>query len=58
MKKIKQGQARWKVVVYEPGKIEGYDDQCVAVVYACFITSVDNGTIRYKRETTITTFVE
>ena len=39
MKKIKQGQARWKVVVYGPGKIEGYDDQYVAAVYPCFITS-------------------
>jgi len=46
-KKIKQGQTKWKVVVYEPGKIEGYDDQYVACVYRCYADKVQNGNIDY-----------
>lgn len=48
MKKIKQGQTKWQVVVYEPGKIEGYDDQYVAAVYCCFVTKVKNGMVYYN----------
>lgn len=48
MKKIRQGQTRWKVVIYDPGKIKGYDDQFVAVVYRCFVTKVNRSRVYYK----------
>lgn len=48
MKKIKQGQTRWLTVVYEPGKIEGYNEQYVAAVYPCFVTKVENNTVWYN----------
>lgn len=47
-KKIKQGQTKWKVVIYDPGKIEGYDEEYVGVVYSCFITKIIGNTIYYK----------
>lgn len=48
MKKIRQGQTRWKVVVYEPGKIDGYDDQYVAMIYRCFVTAVSGSRLSYS----------
>jgi len=47
MKKIKQGQTKWLTVVYELGKIEGYDDQYVASVYPCYVTKAKNDTVWY-----------
>lgn len=46
-KNVRQGRTRWQVVVYEPGSFEGYDDQHIAVVNRCFVTSVSGNTIRY-----------
>lgn len=48
MKKIKQGNTKWKVVVYDPGDIEGYDEQYVACVYPCFVTKVSRNTVWYN----------
>lgn len=48
MKKVKQGHTKFKVVVYDPGKIDGYDDKYVACVYSCFVTKVEAGTIYYQ----------
>ena len=48
MKKIKQGQTKWLVAVYEPGKIEGYDDQYVASVYPCYVAKAKNDTVWYN----------
>lgn len=48
MMKIKQGQTKWKVVVYDPGKIDGYDEEYVGVVYSCYITKIDNTNIYYR----------
>ena len=47
-KNVRQGQTRWKVVVYSPGKIEGYDDQYVAIVYRCFVTAVVGCAVHYQ----------
>ncbi len=47
-KSPRQGQTRYKVVVYDPGKIEGYDDQYVAMVYRCFVTAVRGVTVNYQ----------
>lgn len=47
LKNIRQGQTRWKVVVYEPGHIDGYDDQHIAAVHRCFVTSVSGNIVRY-----------
>ena len=48
VKKLRQGQTRWKVVVYEQGKLQGYDDQFVAAVYNCFVTAVRGTTVNYR----------
>ena len=48
LKNLRQGQTRWKVVVYEPGKLQGYDDQYVAAVYLCFVTAVRGTTVNYQ----------
>lgn len=48
MKRVKQGHTKFQVVVYDPGKIEGYDNEYVACVYSCFVTKVEAGTIYYK----------
>lgn len=50
MIKIKQGQTRYKVVIYEPGKVQGYDDEYVAMIYSCFVTKVNDGTVFYRTE--------
>jgi len=50
LKNLRQGQTRWKVVVYEPGKVQGYDNQYVAMVYRCFITAVRGTTVNYQCE--------
>ena len=41
------GHCRWKAVVYEPGKIEGYDDHFVACVYPCHATKVTARSVHY-----------
>lgn len=50
--KVKQGHTKFKVVVYEPGKIEGYDDRHLAVVYTCMATNVERSskTVHYTTE--------
>lgn len=48
LKNLRQGQTRWQVVVYEPGKMEGFDDQHVAMVYRCFVTAVRGTTVNYQ----------
>jgi hypothetical protein len=50
MKKVRQGHTKFKVVVYEPGKIDGYDDRHVACVYTCAVTKVVGPTIYYTTE--------
>lgn len=50
LKNLRQGQTRWKVVVYEPGKVQGYDSQHVAMVYRCFVTAVRGTTVNYQCE--------
>lgn len=50
MKRVKQGHTKFKVVVYEPGKIEGYDDRHVACIYTCFVTKVEGNQISYATE--------
>lgn len=50
MIKIKQGQTRYKVVIYEPGEVQGYDDEYVAMIYSCFVTEVTTGTVFYRTE--------
>jgi hypothetical protein len=50
MNKVKQGHTKYKTVVYEPGKIEGYDDRHVAAVYTCFVTKVTDTTVYYTTE--------
>lgn len=52
MKKVRQGQTRWKVVIYEPGKVECYDDEYVAVVYMCRVTKVYGTTVYYSSSNT------
>lgn len=46
-KNVRQGHTRWKVVVYSPSQIEGYD-QYVAIVYRCFVTAVLGSTVHYQ----------
>lgn len=41
------GHCRWKAVVYEPGKLEGYDDQFVACVFPCHATKVTGKSVYY-----------
>ncbi len=48
MKRIKQGQTKWQTVVYEPGKIDGYDNVHVAVVYSCYVTRVVGNQVYYN----------
>lgn len=47
MKRVKQGHTKFQVVVYDPGKIEGYDNEYVACVYSCFATKVTDKQIHY-----------
>lgn len=48
MKRVRQGQTRWKAVVYEPGKIEGFDDSFVAYVYPCRVEKAEGSAVRYR----------
>lgn len=48
MNKVKQGQTKWLPIVYEPGKIQGYENEYLGVVYQCFVTKVTNKTIHYQ----------
>jgi hypothetical protein len=50
MKKVKQGHTKFKVVVYDPGKIEGYDDRYVACVFSCYVTKVKGTSVYYNTE--------
>lgn len=50
MKKIKQGHTKFHVVIYEPGKIDGYDDCYVASVFTCFVTGVLGDTVYFRTE--------
>lgn len=47
MMSLRQGQSRFQAVVYEPGKIEGYDNEYVAIVTRCFITKTRGNTVFY-----------
>lgn len=46
--KPRKGHTRWKAIVYEPGKIEGFDDSFVAYVHPCRVTKVLGGAIYYR----------
>ena len=47
MNKVKQGQTKWKSVVYDPNTIEGYDNEYVACVFRCFVTKVEGNFVYY-----------
>lgn len=47
LKNLRQGHTRWKLVVYSPGQVEGYDDRHVAAVYGCAVTAVHGTTVHY-----------
>lgn len=42
LKNLRQGQTRWLAIIYDVD-----DNEYVAVVYRCFITSVKNATVKY-----------
>lgn len=44
----RQGQCRWKAVVYEPGKLEGYDEHFVACVFPCHATKVSARSVYFR----------
>lgn len=48
MNRVKQGQTRWKAVVYEPGKVEGFEDCFVAYVYPCRVSKAGGGSVLYR----------
>lgn len=50
LKSLRQGQSRFQAVVYDPGKIEGYDNEYVALVSRCFITKVRGNTVFYDTD--------
>lgn len=50
MKKPKQGHTKWLCTIYDPGKVEGYDDRHVALVVRAFVTKVTNRQVHFMTE--------
>lgn len=49
-KNLRQGQTRWKAVLYEAGRFADYPDQAVCIVYSCRVTAVRGMTVYFRSE--------